>query len=115
MDEDTAEVVRVLLDPVVEALDLLLLEEPQHPLLQLAAPLAGDDLHGGRLLGDGLVDHGPQGGVDLIASVVYLVQVELELHTRSGGDAARHAFHGAHVFAVEVADYDICPFRSECR
>ena len=35
VDEQPAPVVAVLLDPVVELLDLLLVEEAQHPLLQL--------------------------------------------------------------------------------
>jgi PAS domain-containing protein len=36
VDEQAAEVLRVLLDPVVKRLDVLALEEPQHVLLELA-------------------------------------------------------------------------------
>jgi hypothetical protein len=36
MDEDPAKVLGVLLDPVVQRLDLLLLKEPEHVLLELA-------------------------------------------------------------------------------
>jgi len=39
--EDATEVLRVLLHPVVEDLHVFLVEEAQHPLLQLARPLAG--------------------------------------------------------------------------
>jgi hypothetical protein len=44
VDEDPAEVVRVLLHPVVQRLDLFLVEEPQHPLLELTGALSRDDL-----------------------------------------------------------------------
>jgi hypothetical protein len=45
VDEYPAKILRVLLDPVVERLDFLLLEEPQDSLLELAGTLAGDDLN----------------------------------------------------------------------
>src|SRR3954463_9571745 len=80
VDEEPAPVVAVLLDPVVQRLDLLLFEEPQHLLLQLAGALAGDDLDRRGLLGDGLVDDAAQGPVDLLALVEDVVQVQLELH-----------------------------------
>src|SRR4051794_26496229 len=56
VDEESAPVLGVLLDAVVERLDLLLVEETQYPLLELARPLARDDLHEGHLLGHGLID-----------------------------------------------------------
>src|SRR5206468_12341190 len=43
--EHPAEVVRVLLHPVVQRLDLLLLQEAEHPLLELPGAVARDDLH----------------------------------------------------------------------
>src|SRR5579859_6025739 len=80
MDEDPAEVLGVLLHPVVQRLDLLLVEEAQHALLELAGALAGDDLDERRLLRHGLVDDRAQGAVDVPAAVVDVVQVELQLH-----------------------------------
>lgn len=80
MHEQPPEVLRVLLDAVVERLDLLLLQEPDDLLLELAGALAGDDLHHRRLLRDRLVDYRSQGAVDVGAAVVDVVQVELELH-----------------------------------
>jgi hypothetical protein len=44
MDEEPPEVLGVLLDAMVERLDLLLLQEPEHPLLELPRALARDDL-----------------------------------------------------------------------
>ena len=45
MNEDATKVVGILLDPVVERLDVLAVEEAEYPLLQLARALARDDLH----------------------------------------------------------------------
>src|ERR1700754_3385425 len=78
--EHPPEVVLVLLHAVVERLDLLLLQKPQHALLELPGPLARDDLHERGLLRHGLVDHRSQRLVDLPAPVVDVVQVEFELH-----------------------------------
>jgi hypothetical protein len=82
MDEDPSEIVGVLFDPVVQRLDLLLVEEAQYALFQLAASFPGDDLDRPGLFGHGLVDDGPQGAIDVIPSVVDLVKVQLELHGR---------------------------------
>jgi hypothetical protein len=60
VDKDPAEVLGVFLDAVIERLDLLLLQEPQHVLLQLPGSLAGDDLDQRRLRPDGLVDDASQ-------------------------------------------------------
>src|SRR5215510_11561452 len=80
MDEEPPEVLGVLLDPVIERLDLLLLQEPEDPLLELPRAFARDDLDDGRLLRHGLVDDRVQGPVDVLATVVDVVQVELQLH-----------------------------------
>src|SRR5581483_3417909 len=80
VDEDPAVVVRVLLHPGIEGLDLLLVEESQDSLLELPAALARDYLDEGRLLGHRFLDDLLQGSVDLLAAVVDVVQIELELH-----------------------------------
>src|ERR1700741_5318805 len=77
MHEQPTEVLRVLLDAVVLGLDLILLEKPQHVLLELARALAGDDLHERRLLGLGLLEDRPQRPVDVLPPVVDVVQVKL--------------------------------------
>jgi Luciferase-like monooxygenase len=79
--EDPAEVVRVLLHPVVQRLYLLTFEEAQHALLQRTGTLARNDLHQRRFLGHRLIDDRPQGTIDLTTTVVDLMQVELQLHT----------------------------------
>src|SRR6516165_4318357 len=80
MDEKPPEVLGVLLDAVIERFDLLLLQESEHPLLELARAFARDDLNDRRLLGDRLVDDRPQSPVDVLPTVVDVVQVELQLH-----------------------------------
>src|SRR5688572_7443155 len=77
VDEEAAPVVAVLLDPVIELLDLSLVEEAQHLLLQGATALARDDLDEGGLLLDRLVDDPAQGPIDLVALVEDVVQVQL--------------------------------------
>src|SRR5215468_6111493 len=80
VDEEPPEVLGVLLDAVVERPDLLLLQEPEHPLLELPRALARDDLNERRLLRHGLVDDRLQRPVDVLPAVVDVVQVELQLH-----------------------------------
>src|SRR5204862_892335 len=80
MDEEPAEVLGVFFDAVIERLDFLLLQEPEDPLLELPRAFARDDLNDRRLLRHGLVDDRVQGSVDVLATVVDVVQVELQLH-----------------------------------
>jgi hypothetical protein len=47
VDEDATEVVGVLFDPVIERLDVLAIQEAQHPLLELSGALSRDDLDQG--------------------------------------------------------------------
>ena len=79
MDEDPPVVPRILLDAVVENLDLLLIQKPEDSLLQRTTPLSGDDLDQPNLLVDGFVDDCAQGSVDVITSVVDIVQIKFEL------------------------------------
>src|ERR1700746_184134 len=80
MHEQPAEVLRVLLDPVVIGLDGLALEEPQHVLLELSRPFARDDLDQRCLLFHRLVDDRLQRAVDVLPAVVDVVQVQRQLH-----------------------------------
>src|SRR5271168_4339631 len=81
MHEQPAEVLRVLLDPVVLGLDVLALQKPQHVLLELTRPFAWDDFDQRRLLFRRLVENRLQRAVDVLAAVVDVVQVKLELHS----------------------------------
>src|SRR5215475_12339643 len=85
MHEQAAEVLRVLLHPVVFRFDLLLLKKPQHVLLELSGALARDDLHQRGLLRLRLVDDRAQGPVDVLPAVVDVVQVKLQLHDHRPG------------------------------
>ena len=80
MHEDAAEVLRVLLDPDVLGRRRVLLEEPKHVLLELARPLARDDLDQRRLLRLGLIEDAVQRLLNLRAPVEDVVQVEGQLH-----------------------------------
>jgi hypothetical protein len=78
--EDPSEIVRVLLDPVIEHSNLLLVEETQYALLELTASLAGDDLHEPYLLLDRFIDDPSKSTVDIVASVIDLMEIQLQLH-----------------------------------
>ncbi len=80
MDEHTPEVMGVLLNPVVERLNLLLVEEAQDPLLQLPASLSGNDLDETDFFLYRLVNDGPKRAIDVAAAIVDVVQIELEFH-----------------------------------
>jgi hypothetical protein len=67
VDEDSPEVVGILLHAVVERLDLFLVEKPQDTLLQLAGTLARDDLDESRLFGDRFVNDSAERAFDLVA------------------------------------------------
>src|SRR5580700_9710073 len=56
VNEDPPEVLAVLLDPDVLGRWRVLVKESKNVLLQLACPLAGDDLEERRLLRHGLVE-----------------------------------------------------------
>jgi acyl-CoA thioester hydrolase len=106
MHEDPSKIVGVLLDAVVKRLDLLLVEEAEDMLLQLAAALAGDDLDEWCLLRYRLVDDRPQRTVDLAATVVDVVQVQLELHTLQSGTTGRLRLVSTWSAPVRYAEVD---------
>src|ERR1035438_3013948 len=80
MYEQATEVLRVLLHPVVLRLDLFLLKELQHVLLELPGTLAGDNLDQRGLLRHGLVDDRLQRPVDVLSPFVNVMQVQFQLH-----------------------------------
>jgi hypothetical protein len=77
--EQTPEVITVLVDPVVHLLDMRLLKEADHLLLQLSAALAGDDLHHWNTLVHRFFHQLVQGTIDVAPLVIDVVQVEFEL------------------------------------
>jgi len=60
MDEDPPEILVVFLNAVIERFDVFLLQKTQNALFELAAALAGDDLH----YGDPLVERFPEDTVE---------------------------------------------------
>ena len=95
MDEDSTEVVRVLLDAVVESLDLLLVKEAQDVLFQLSASLAGNDLNEAYSLLDGLIDDLVQRAIDVPATVVDVMKIEFQLHEGCCGSVVSRATNEA--------------------
>jgi len=92
--EDAPEVLVVLLDAVVEGTDVLLVEEAEDALFELAAAFAGDDFDQSDALFDGFVDDALKLGLDFVAFVVDVVQVEFELchgDTYSGSAGMPHS------------------------
>src|SRR5688572_5202956 len=79
-DEDPAEVLGVLVDTRVKSLDLFLLEEPEHVLLEGTGALARNDLYEGSLGGDRLGDDLVEGAVDIAPFVVNVVEIQDQLH-----------------------------------
>lgn len=78
VNEDPPEVSVVLLDTMVELFDMALIEEAQYPLLELAAPLAGDDLNQCNPLIDGLLNDPLKLGIDPITAIIDFVPIEGE-------------------------------------
>jgi hypothetical protein len=80
MHEKPPVILGVFLDPVIQGLDLFLIEEPENPLLELARPFTGNDLDHRRFLRHCFIDDVPQRSVDVLTPVINIVQVQLELH-----------------------------------
>src|SRR5882757_677766 len=78
MDQDPAGVGRVGLHTDVELLDVLLRQHGQYPLLQLARPLARDDLHDVDAGGGGLEQGLAQRDVDVAVVAEDRVQIQRE-------------------------------------
>ena len=76
VDKNAPEILIVFFHPVIEGLDVLLVEKAQHFFLQLSAAFAGDDLYQADALIKRLLDDAVQLGLDLIAPVVDFVQVQ---------------------------------------
>jgi hypothetical protein len=79
VDKDAPEVLIILLDAVIEGFDTRLIQEAQHTLFKLTAPLAGDDLDQLDALVNRFLDDALQLGINVTAPVIDGVQVQLEL------------------------------------
>lgn len=73
MDKDTAEVFVIFLDAVIKFFDVRFLQKPQNAFLELAAPLARDDLYDRDFLFNRFIDHAPKLLIDLTASIKNIV------------------------------------------
>ena len=80
MNKDSAKIFGVLFYPVVQRLDLFLIEKSQDVFLQLTAALARNDLDETNFLFYGLVNDGAQRSVNVAAAVVDVVKIEFEFH-----------------------------------
>ncbi len=79
VDKDTAKILVVLLQAMVQLLDVFLFQETDDAFLELAAALARDDLNELDPLGYGLIDHAVKLRINGIALVENIMEVEFEL------------------------------------
>lgn len=76
VDEDAAKVFVVLFDAVVHGADMLLVEKAEDTLFELAAAFAGDDFDEGDALLNRFVHDALEFGLDFVALVVDVVEIE---------------------------------------
>src|SRR5690606_31791192 len=76
VDEEATKVVRILLDPVVERLDIFSVEESQYFLLELARSLSGNDFDHRSFPVDRLLYDLFESPVDILSPVIDIVQIE---------------------------------------
>lgn len=74
--EDSPEVLVVLLQAVIQTFDVLLFQKTNHLLLQLPAPLTGDDFHQCDAFLDRFLNHAVEFPVNLATAVVDVMQVQ---------------------------------------
>lgn len=79
VDEDASEIFIVLFEAMIQFLDLWLVQEPQYFLLELPTAFAGDDLNEFDFPVNRFLHNPIKFRVDLIAAVVYVVQVQFKL------------------------------------
>jgi hypothetical protein len=78
MDEQSPEILAVLFNTMVKALDVGPLQETKYGFLQLAAPFSGDNFDGRDALVHGFLDDAIQFRFDGTAFVVNVMQIERE-------------------------------------
>ena len=76
--EQSAEIIAVLIDPMVHLFDVWLLEEADHLLFQLTTSFSGNDLHHGDTLVHGLLHDVVERAVNIFSLVEDLVQIEFQ-------------------------------------
>jgi hypothetical protein len=79
MDEEASKVAAVFFDAMIFRPDVLAVEEAQDTFLELAAAFPGNDLDQADPLADRLVDHPLQFGVNRLAAIEDVVQVQFDL------------------------------------
>ena len=76
--EQSAEIPAVLINAMILGLDVFLLQEPDHFLLQLSASFSWNDLDDRNALFNGFINNIIQGLIDFPALVVNFVKIEFE-------------------------------------
>ena len=76
MNKDAPKILIILLNPVIQLSDLLLVQKSEDALFELAAAFTGDDLYQGDAFFDRLLDDPVQFGINLSTTVVDVVQIE---------------------------------------
>jgi hypothetical protein len=84
MNENPPEVFVIFLETMIKLFDVSLVQEAQHLFLELPATLTGDNLDQLDFSINGFLDDAIQLGVDLVAAIIDVMQVEFEFcHTKS--------------------------------
>ena len=79
VDKDAAEILAVFVDAVILGADMGLIQKAKNPFFELAATLAGNDLDQGNAFIHRFFDDAVQLGVDGVALVVDVVEIQFEL------------------------------------
>lgn len=82
--EQSAEIIAVLIDPMVHLFDVWLLEEADHLLFQLTTSFSGNDLHHRNTFVHGLLYDIVQRTVDVLSLIEDIVQIEFQFGHGSG-------------------------------
>lgn len=77
MNEDTAKIFTILLNPMVEFFDVTLLQKTNHFLFELTTPLSRDDLDECYLLFDSFGHYAIELIIYLTAFIEDIMQIEL--------------------------------------
>ena len=85
VNKNTTKIAVIFLDPVIEILDMRLVEKAQHMFLELPAALAGDDLHQLDAFVHRLLHNAIEFLVNCAPFIVNVVKVELEFRHLSSG------------------------------
>ncbi len=78
MDEDSAKVLVVFFNAMIQLFDVTLIQKAEHFLFKLPAAFAGNNFHQLYFLSHGLLHNAVEFRVDLAAAIVDVMQIQFE-------------------------------------